>query len=143
MLSAQLLGCAVSSVARGTAGTDLSPVHVGATRAGIERHLGKPARQWTTSTGVHYCLYTYDRGLPGSASDAAAVGFLDLISLGLVELFWKLDPPADSKPDHPSRRSNVAVAYDTSGVVLGVFVDVSEMASLPEDGRAAPASPGR
>lgn len=140
MLAAALVapllpGCAVQTLARGTPGTDLSGLGSGLSREQVEARLGAPARQWTTSAGVEYRMYRYDRGLAPNPADAAAIGFMDAISLGLVEFFWKLEPPGDSKPDHPRRIANIAVSYDQAGVALGVFVDVGEFADLPADGR--------
>ena len=128
-------GCAVTQTAKGTPGTDLGDIRVGAARTDIEARLGVPVREWTTPAGVHYALYRFDRGVPGSASDAAAIGVLDVISLGLWEVFWQVDPPRQ-KGDDPRRIGNIAVAYDAASTALGVFIDVGVLDELPADGRA-------
>lgn len=142
-LVAALPGCAVSTLARGTPGTDLSRLRAGMARSEVENLLGAPTRSWTTPAGVEYRLYRYDRGLAPNPADAAAVGFFDVISLGLWELFWELDPPADMQPEDRSRSAYAAVSYDAQGTAVGVFLDVGEFDTLPDDGRPGGAGQDR
>lgn len=137
-LGLSLGGCAATKLARGTPGTDLRDIRPGSTRVDVEALLGNPARRWTSSAGVEYCLYPYDGGIPGSTADAATFGFFDVISLGLWELFAATDPTFEAPPGSPRRRKNLAVSYDAAGIVLGVFPDVGDFTELPADGRAPP-----
>ena len=137
--------CAVSRASRGFAGTDLSEVRAGRTRAQIEAVLGAPLREWSTPAGVRYRMYRYDAGQPGNREDAAGILFLDLISLGLVEVYAAAGIADFDEP--PERRMrNLAVSFGPDEVAIGVFGDVTEFERLPEDGVAParrPADAGR
>ena len=126
-------GCAVSTVARGRPGQDLSGIAPGASRATVESMVGTPKREWTTRSGVRYRMYRYDAGVAPSASDASAIAFLDVATLGLSEAFW--DGPTLLGQ---SREAWLAVSYDAGDRAIGVFADVTEFENLPEDGRAPP-----
>lgn len=129
-----LAGCAVSQVARGRPGQDLSVIAPGTPRAKIESLVGAPKREWTTNAGVRYRMYRYDAGVAPSTGDASAIAFMDVISLGLSEAYWNGDTLLG-----PSRQAWLAVAYDAGDRAIGVFPDVTEFENLPEDGRAPPA----
>ena len=128
-----LAGCAVSQVAKGRPGRDLSAIAPGVTRAKIESIVDAPKREWTTNAGVRYRMYRYDAGVAPSGSDASAIAFIDVISLGLSEAYW--DGPTLLGP---SREAWLAVSYDAEDRAIGVFPDVTEFENLPEDGRAPP-----
>lgn len=129
--SLALSSCSVHRALQGTPGADISTVQRGITRDQVEACLGTPVRTWTTVTGVHYDIYMYDGGIPPNASDASALLFLDVISVGLTELFIQLDPTALNGPRKVTR---IAVAYDSGDRVIGVFDDIGDFESLPEDG---------
>jgi len=130
---AALAGCAVSQVAKGRPGQDLSEIVPGVTRAKVESVLGASKREWTTKAGVRYRMYRYDAGVAPSTSDASAIAFMDVISLGLSEAFW--DGPTLLGP---SREAWLGVSFDEKDRVIGAFPDITEFESLPEDGRTPP-----
>lgn len=124
-------GCAVSKAMQSEPGTDISTVRPGSERRAVEALLGAPLREWTTNAAIHYCVYAYDGGRPASVSDASAIFFLDVISLGLSELFISLD---DDFAARPRKEIRLAVAYTPDEEVLGVFDDVGDFDILPADG---------
>lgn len=133
-----LAGCAVSQVAKGRPGQDLSEIAPGVTRAKVESVVGAAKREWTTKAGVRYRMYRYDAGVAPSKSDASAIAFMDVISLGLSEAFWD-GPTLLGK----SREAWLGVSFDPGDRVIGVFPDITEFEILPEDGRAtSAAAPG-
>jgi hypothetical protein len=129
-----LHGCAVVRAAHGIEGADISAVRVGVTRAEVELRLGSPVRQWTTSSAIEYRMYRYDAGVPGSSANATAMVLGEISTLGLLELIVRIPPPPQAGTD-PSRLRNIAVAYDQSGIAVGVFIDVGDLEQLPEDGK--------
>ncbi|MGA8005276.1 MAG: hypothetical protein WCA17_04190 [Burkholderiales bacterium] len=131
---AALAGCAVSTVAKGRPGQDLSGIAPGASRAKVESIVGAPKREWTTASGVRYRMYRYDAGVAPSASDASAVAFLDVATLGLSEAIWGNQQTLLG----PSREAWLGVSYDAEDRAIGVFRDITEFENLPEDGRAPP-----
>lgn len=134
-----LFGCAVNQAMQSEPGTDVSAVRPGIERSVVENLLGQPLREWTTEKKIHYCLYAYDGGRPASAGDASALLFLDVISLGLAELFISLD---EDFAVRPRRESHIAVAYDSGNRVVGVFDDVGDFDVLPIDGVKAAGTNG-
>ena len=116
---------------------DVSPVKIGMSKSDVERILGSPNREWVTSSGIIYCVYDYDAGVPPSAGDATAHVVMDIISLGAWEWAVPLYTYIESKPFPESRkREQMAVSYDFNGVVLGVFDHFGDFDVLPEDGCA-------
>jgi len=125
-------GCFAVKLAKGEKGTDVTGIQPGVTRANAEAILGPPVREWTSSTGIRYTTYYYDAGLPPNMPDAAAAVIMDVISVGLFELFWAID----KKPwilDHHT--DVVVISNDDRAVVLGIFDEFDE---LPPDGRSGP-----
>jgi hypothetical protein len=135
-----LHGCAVATAAHGIEGADISAVRVGVTRSEVELRLGSPVRQWTTPSAIEYRMYRYDAGVPGSSANATAMVLGEISTLGLLELILRIPPQSQASTD-PSRMRNVAVAYDQSGIVVGVFVDVGDLEQLPENGKRAAVEP--
>lgn len=134
-LSIPLIGaCAASKALERTPGIDLSVIKVGATRQQVEAVVGEPQREWTTRTGVRYCLYRYDAGIEPSAGGAGFVVLMDIISLGLYEAIYAVSP---EKIDVREERKwlLLAVSYDSQGTVMGVFRNIGQFDNLPEDGR--------
>jgi hypothetical protein len=134
-----LAGCSVTRFVQVEPGTDISGIKPGAGRAEIEAVVGTPVREWTTGLQVRYCLYAYDAGSEPQYGDASTMLYLDVVSLGLAELFVAIDKSADParrsvlEPRH--NRGLLAVSYDAENRALGVFRNVGEFAVLPEDGR--------
>src|SRR6266850_6132050 len=125
-------GCFAVKLAKGEKGTDVTGIQPGVTRANAEAILGPLVREWTSSTGIRYTTYYYDAGLPPNMPDAAAAVIMDVISVGLFELFWAID----KKPwilDHHT--DVVVISNDDRAVVLGIFDEFDE---LPPDGRSGP-----
>jgi hypothetical protein len=128
-----LQGCAVAKLAQGKPGADISMIKPGMSISEAEFHLGAHKREWTTKTGVRYRVYDYDAGVEGSAGDAVAFAFFDVCTVGMAELLYAIHP----LPDMPARwrYGHVAVSYDASDTVLGVFDQFGDFDRLPEDGR--------
>jgi len=139
LLAAAMLlgGCAVGLAVRNEPGIDLSVIMPGVTtREAAEVVLGKPIREWTTALAVRYCIYSYYGGARPEYAGAATLLFLDVISLGLAELFYQLDPEvARDMAESGKRYPLVAVSYDTAGRVIGMFPEFDQFAVLPPDGR--------
>ena len=97
----------------------------------IEAVVGTSDREWVTSLGVRYRLYRYDAGIPPDKSDAGAILFLDIISLGMVEVM-----EAASDGTFAGRREfrDLAISYDARDLAIGIFRDVDSARVLPEDG---------
>jgi hypothetical protein len=130
----QIQGCAVATLYRGKPGLDTTGVQPGASHADVEKIMGTPRREWTTQQGVRYRVYVYNGGVEGSVGDAIAFGIMDVISVGLFELFYAIHP----MPDGASRKitERMAVSYDQSDSVIGVFDHFGDFNVLPDDGRA-------
>jgi hypothetical protein len=134
LLSALLLlcSCMVATVYNGRPGLDVSHVKSGMSKAEVEQVLGPSIREWVTSAGIVYRVYDYDAGVPPKPGDAAAVALVDVICLGFSELIFAFKP----LPQFP-KREQMAVSYDSNGMVIGVYNHFGEFDALPADGRAA------
>jgi hypothetical protein len=123
-------GCLAASALKGKPGLDVSPVKIGMSKSDVEEVLGGHNREWVTSSGIVYCVYGYDAGVPPSVGDATAHIVMDIISLGAWELALALQPFPEFR-----RRDQMAVSYDINGMALGVFDHFGDFDLLPEDGR--------
>lgn len=133
IIVAALQGCAVHKVWKGEPGDDLSSLRPGMTLDQIEAVVGTSDREWYTSMGVRYRLYRYDAGIPPDKADAGAILFLDVISLGMMEV---INAASDqSFTAEPHEFLDLAVSYDVRGVAIGIFTGVDTTTVLPEDGR--------
>jgi hypothetical protein len=133
VLAAGLLpGCTISHALKGEPGKDLSSLRPGITRAQVEQVVGQTEREWTTALGVRYRLYRYDAGKPPSGDAAGANALMDVLSVGMFELFVLGDPGLDA-----SKREthDLAVSYDKEDAVIGIFKNVGTTTQLPADGR--------
>ncbi len=128
-----LTGCSVVDYAAGEKGVDVSFVHPGITKVEVEAILGKPVRSWTSPTGVFYCTYEYDSGRPPIPSEAGAMLFMDIATLGLWEVFWPSIKKDISFDNIARTTATVLVSYDHQDIILGVFGEFDE---LPPDGRS-------
>lgn len=129
---AVLAGCVAARIAEGRPGADLSRVVPGATRAEVEDILGAPVREWATPLNIRYRLYRYDAGVAPQPHKAAAAGILDAAMLGMLSAVSATD---EHQGLGPSRRALMAVSYGPDDRVRGVFKEITEFSSLPEDGR--------
>ena len=125
--------CTAVSALQGKPGLDVSRVKTGMSQADAEQILGSPIREWVTSSGVTYGVYDYDGGVPPSGSEAAANVFMDIVSVGVWELFG-----AFGHLSEPRQREQMAVSYDQGGLVIGTFDHYGDFDVLPADGRADP-----
>ena len=130
-------GCTVVRLARGgDGGATVRPIQPGVPRTTAEAVLPAPVREWT-SAGVRFAVYEFDAGCPPRRGDAGAAAFMNLISLGLWEVYmglprlWGHDPLACRA--HATGR--VILSYDDRDTVVGIF---DEFAELPADGRSGP-----
>ena len=128
-----LAGCVAPKIAEGRPGVDVSGVVPGATRTQVEDVLGTPAREWTTSLGIRYCLYRYDAGVAPNPDRAAFMGVFDTLTLGSVSASAAI---AGDDTLGPSRRPLLGVSYGPDDRVRGVFKGITEFSPLPEDGLA-------
>jgi hypothetical protein len=103
------------------------------TLAQVEAVVGTSDREWYTPLGVRYRLYRYDAGIAPDKADAGAILFLDVISLGMIEVMEAVSEGGFTAEPHEFQ--DLAVAYDTHDVAIGVFTDVGPATVLPEDGR--------
>jgi hypothetical protein len=128
-----LQGCAVAKLAQGKPGADISMVKPGISMSEAEFHLGAHKREWTTRTGVCYRVYNYDAGVEGSTADAVGFAIFDVCTLGMAEIFYAINP----LPDSPAkwRFGQIAISYDATDTVIGVFDQFGDFDRLPEDGR--------
>jgi hypothetical protein len=126
-----LCSCTAVSALQGKPGLDVSLVKVGMSRADAEQILGSPIREWVTSSGVSYGVYDYDAGVPPSGSEAAANVFMDIVSVGVWELFGAFGHQPELR-----KREQMAVSYDVDGLVIGTFDHFGDFDVLPADGRA-------
>lgn len=131
LLIAAATGCTVSKFATPVEGKDVTTVQPGNTREQVEALLGLCTREWDSETDVHYCMYEYDAGYPGDKAGAALWSVMDVMSLGLFELYSEIDDWDPTKGQH--LKSRVIVSYDSQGTVMGVF---DEFAVLPDDGKS-------
>lgn len=129
--TACLPGCTINHALKGEPGKDLSALKPGMTRTQVEQVVGQTEREWVTSLGVRYRLYRYDAGIPPSGDSAGANALMDVLSVGLFELFVLMDPEMDvaKREIH-----ELAVSYDKDDVVIGIFKDVRTNTTLPADG---------
>ena len=129
----QFQGCSVANFYRGKPGLDTSEVKPGASLMDVEKVMGASKRNWTTDQGVRYRVYIYDGGVEGSTGDAIASGTMDVITLGFWELLLAIAP----MPDAPARKitEQMAVSYNQSDTVIGVFDHFGDFDMLPDDGR--------
>jgi len=136
VIMALLQGCMVTGYLKNQKGTSIDSVKPTTMRSDVEAALGPPLRTWTTTQGVHYAQYRYlaDTTKPDYA-DATGWAILDVISLGAAEVFWFV--PETREHTDRRRAALMAVAYDETNHVIGVFPDVTELTKLPEDGRSA------
>ena len=119
-------GCTVSKFAKGDPGVDVGQIEAGLTKKDAEAILGSPTRCWTGDQAVKYCLYHYDGGRPPRWDDASAALFMDVISLGLWELFSAIEPITDE--NYARVRSGIILSFDEADIVTGKF---DEFAKLP------------
>lgn len=137
LIVAAVPGCMVADTLRTEPGIDVSSIKSGVPRTEVEAIVGSPQRHWTTALGVRYSIYQYYAGIRReSAGVTAGIAFMDVISLGLFELFWAIDKPDTTRGREVYRL--MAVSYDAEDLAIGVFPDIGEFAWLPADGRPTP-----
>ena len=131
-------GCVTVAVLKGEPGKDVSSIKPGISKQGAEEILGSPMREWITPLDIHYCVYSYDAGIPPSVADAAAGAFFDISSVGLFELY---EATGLTKLHEQHKRmfrvwEKIAISYDANDTVVGVFHHLGDFDVLPDDGRA-------
>lgn len=134
LLSLTTTGCTVAAALRDVPGADISVIRPGAERSAVQAIVGAPLREWTTVAEIRYGVYNYDGGRPGSAADASAMLFMDVITAGLFEFFMLVGTDGFDRSGLPRQ---MAVAYDRSERVVGVFDDFGDFEVLPADGVSA------
>lgn len=124
-----LAGCMAASALKGKQGVDVSAIKAGISKAEVEEILGPPVRHWKEPSGIGYCLYHYDAGVPKSVGDAAAHAYMDVATLGVWELFGALDALPEFRITE-----KMAISYDARGMVIGVFDRFNDFDELPLNG---------
>ena len=132
-----LSSCMTASALKGQPGIDITSVKPGISRVEAEKILGSPLREWMSSD-IRYCVYAYDGGIPPNASDAAAFAFLEIISVGLLDLYEAIGASELTKIRNKVSRiaEKIAVSYDVDAIIIGVFDHFGDFDVLPADGRA-------
>jgi len=133
LLLVGITGCTVSKFATPVEGKDVTTVQPGSTREQLEALLGACIREWNSETGILYCMYEFDAGYPGDKASAALWAVLDVMSLGLFELYPAIGVYPEDPTEGQHLKSRIIVSYDNDGNVLGVF---DEFAVLPDDGKS-------
>jgi hypothetical protein len=128
----QIQGCAVASLARGKPGLDTSAIKPGMSMTEAETILGAHRREWTAPAGVRYRVYDYDGGVEGSAADAIAFAFLDVCMVGMSEIMYAIYPLPTARVRMID--GHIALSYDASDVVIGVFDNFGDFDKLLVDG---------
>lgn len=120
-------GCAVARQLKDIPGDDAALLEQrDVDVAAVEKVLGSPLRTWSPREGRTYRQYVLRETTRGSASDAAAILFLDVISAGLAEVIASATGAFDPANDQPYRL--VWVCFDARDRVCGVH---DEFAILP------------
>lgn len=131
LLVCSLSGCYAMKLAKGEKGINVTILQPGVTRAKAETILGHPVRSWA-SAGIRYATYEYYAGTPPRPSDAVAIVFLDLLTLGMPEIMDGLGRPL---PNIYGIRGRMVLSYDNRDVTRGIF---DEFVELPPDGQSGP-----
>lgn len=137
-----LQGCTIASFTKGQPGTDISSLKPGVSRAEAEAILGPPLREWTTPMNIRYRIYRYDAGVPpsGTGETVAFVAFMDVITLGLFEVYEATGATNLSKPSKDSLMRvwrQIAIAFDADERSVGLFDNFADLDVLPADGLPA------
>ena len=134
---ALLGGCSVTAALETEPGVDISSIAPGATREHVEAIVGKPVKEWTALSGVHYCVYRYYGGKQPSHINASGRALLDIATLGFLELVYLADTES-AKRDREEGKTFplMAVSYDSQNIVIGAFPEFTQFTVLPPDGRA-------
>ena len=135
-----LESCSVAGALSGKPGVDIADLKPGMARSTVKARLGMPLREWTTANGARYALYRYDAGVAPSAMAAAGHVFINIATAGVWEGFMAYEA-GQGRTGDVRRVALLAVAYDSAGYALGVFVDIGEFDPLPDDGRSTAKAP--
>jgi hypothetical protein len=126
-------GCAVISLLRGKPGLDISEIKPGISMIEAETILGAPKREWATIRDIRYRAYDNDGGVEGSVADAVAFGIMDVFTVGIWEIMYAIHPLPTARVRLIDGK--IALSYDRSDVVIGVFNNFGDFDRLPDDGR--------
>ncbi len=125
-----LSSCLAVSILNGKPGLDVSFIGPGISKGDVEKVVGPPKSQWKTSLGITYCVYKYDGGVLPSKADATAIVFMDLITVGLCELFFAFEAFPENRVS-----DQMAVSYDVNDLVIDVFDHFGDFDELPANGK--------
>jgi hypothetical protein len=132
-------GCVMAvATLKGEPGKDVSSIKPGISKQEAEEILGSPIREWITPLNIHYCVYSYDAGIPPSVADAAFFAFFGIITAGLYDLY---EATGITKMNEMRERldrvtEKIAISYDANDTIVGVFGHFGDFDVLPDDGRA-------
>ncbi len=132
-------GCVMAvATLKGEPGKDVSSIKPGISKQEAEDILASPSREWITPQGIHYCVYSYDAGIPPSVGDAAFFAFFGIISGGLYDLYEVTGVTHMDNTRKAMGRvvEKIAISYDPDDTIVGVFDHFRDFDALPDDGRA-------
>jgi len=132
-LVAALDACGVGNALAPQKGTDISAIAPGVPRKEVETQIGTPLKEWTTSAGAHYCIYSRLGDAAPNAGVAATWVAMDVVTIGITEMVGVIVGHGIYERRH---QELMAVAYDRDDQVIGVFPHATEFEALPEDGRS-------
>jgi|GEM_PF-2081994 len=123
-------GCTVRSALKDRKGVDISGIKTGVSKVEVEDILGPSKHEWWTSSGICYRVYVHDLGVRGD--EVAGVLLMDAITFGFFELYNVFEPV-------PLKRKSkkMAVSYDVSDMVVGIFDCFEDFEELPLDGKSS------
>ncbi len=94
-------------------------LEIGQHKSEAEKILGDPIREWSTSSNVNYCVYSYKTGVSPSIGDASAHVFMDVASFGIWELVWAT--MEDDYYETWTRYEKIAIAYDNDDTIVRII----------------------
>ncbi len=133
---AGLNACMAANLLSEQKGTSLEKVRLAATRAEVNSVLGEPVRSFTTPRNVTYAYYRYLADAKPQYANGILMIVGDIVTAGIAETTWLEAKHRGTLDRRPTEL--VAIAYDESDHVIGVFPDVTEFTNLPDDGRSTP-----
>lgn len=109
-----LQACSVGMALSGQENPDLSMVRVGAPRVIVELELGEPIEQNTLEDGRRSDVYEYEIGDQPSGGRALAHGALDVLTLGIWEIFGTVSEARVGQKFHAT------ITYDQDDKIVDI-----------------------
>jgi len=129
--AALVSGCAVARQTRALPGDNPRLTQAGATRAEVEQALGPPLRSWSPSAQVSYQLHAFRAPLPGSKSEAAALLFMDVLTLGMEEAIQAMAPQQAFTRDPFQTYALLWFGFDAQDRLCGIYAEYAVLPATP------------